>query len=95
MQSKLRKRDLMRQLPPGPPLPSFMQLLGTWLRPGMSMVALSRRYGRRVTVNIPFQPPLVMISEPDEINRFSSWRPMWPTPDRAHGCSSRSSGATR
>jgi cytochrome P450 len=75
MQSKVPKRELMRQLPPGPPLPSFMQLLGTWLRPGMSMVALSRRYGRRVTVNIPFQPPLVMISEPDEVKEIFKLAP--------------------
>jgi cytochrome P450 len=75
MQSKLPKRELMRQLPPGPPLPSFMQLLGTWLRPGMSMVALWRRYGRRVTVNIPFQPPLVMISDPDEVKEIFKLAP--------------------
>ncbi|HWD70259.1 MAG TPA: cytochrome P450 [Solirubrobacteraceae bacterium] len=67
MQSKLSKRELLRQLPPGPRLPPALQLLGTWLRPGMSMVTLSRRYGRRVTANIPFQPPLVMISDPEEV----------------------------
>jgi cytochrome P450 len=70
MQSKLSKRELLRQLPPGPSLPPSLQLLGTWLRPGMSMVAAMRRYGRRVTVNIPFQPPLVMISDPDEIKEI-------------------------
>ena len=70
MQSKRSKRELMRQLPPGPRLPPSVQLLGTWLRPGMSMVAAMRHYGRRVTVNIPFQPPLVMISDPDEIKEI-------------------------
>jgi cytochrome P450 len=70
MQSKRSKRELMKQLPPGPRLPPSVQLLGTWLRPGMSMVAAMRRYGRRVTVNIPFQPPLVMISDPDEIKEI-------------------------
>src|SRR5215469_1159281 len=70
MQTKLSKRELMSQLPPGPPLPPSLQLLGTWLRPGMSMVAAMRHYGRRVTVNIPFQPPLVMISDPDEVKEI-------------------------
>ena len=70
MQSKLSKRELLRQLPPGPSLPPSLQLLGTWLRPGMSMVAAMRRYGRRVTVNIPFQPPLVMVSDPDEVKEI-------------------------
>jgi hypothetical protein len=75
MQSKPSKRELMRQLPPGPSLPAGMQLLGTWLRPGMSMVTLMRRYGRRVTVNLPFQPPLVMISDPDEIKEVFKLAP--------------------
>ena len=70
MQSKLSKRELLSRLPPGPPLPAPLQLLGTWLRPGMSMVALMRRYGRRVTVKLPFQPPLVMISDPEEIKEI-------------------------
>jgi hypothetical protein len=56
-------------------LPPALQLLGTWLRPGMSMVALMRRYGRRVTVNIPFQPPLVMISDPDEVKEIFKLAP--------------------
>jgi hypothetical protein len=75
MQSKLSKRELLKQLPPGPSLPSGMQLLGTWLRPGMSMVMLMRRYGRRVTVNLPFQPPLVMISDPDEVKEIFKLAP--------------------
>ena len=70
MQSRRSKRELLNQLPPGPPLPPSLQLLGTWLRPGMSMVTLMRRYGRRVTANIPFQPPLVMISDPEEVKEI-------------------------
>src|SRR5579863_1653566 len=70
MQSQSSKRELMSELPPGPRLPASLQLLGTWLRPGMSMVALMRRYGRRVTVNLPFQPPLVMISDPDDVKEI-------------------------
>ena len=34
-----------------------------------------RRYGRRVTVNIPFQPPLVMISDPDEVKEIFKLAP--------------------
>jgi hypothetical protein len=75
MQSKLSKRELRKQLPPGPRLPPSLQLLGTWLRPGMSMVMLMRRYGRRVTVNIPFQPPLVMISDPEQIKEIFKLAP--------------------
>ncbi|MDE3133085.1 MAG: cytochrome P450 [Acidobacteriota bacterium] len=69
------KREVLKQLPPGPRLPAWMQLLGTWLRPGMSMVASLRRYGRRVTVNLPFQPPLVMISDPDEVKQIFKLAP--------------------
>jgi cytochrome P450 len=75
MQTKLSKREVLKALPPGPRLPPSLQLLGTWLRPGMSMVASLRRYGRRVTVNIPFQPPLVMISDPDEVKEIFKLAP--------------------
>lgn len=82
MQSKLSKRELREQLPPGPSLPPALQLLGTWIRPGMSMVTLMRRYGRRVTVNIPFQPPLVMISDPDEVKEIFKLAPDVAHPGR-------------
>ncbi len=82
MQSKLSKRELLKQLPPGPPLPPALQLLGTWFRPGMSMVMLMRRYGRRVTVNIPFQPPLVMISDPEEVKQIFKLAPDVAHPGR-------------
>jgi cytochrome P450 len=59
-----------------------MQLLGTWFRPGMSMVTLMRRYGRRVTVSIPFQPPLVMISDPEEIKEIFKLAPDVAHPGR-------------
>ncbi|MGH2861878.1 MAG: cytochrome P450 [Solirubrobacteraceae bacterium] len=75
MQPNRSKRELLRLLPPGPRLPPPLQLLGTWLRPGMSMVMLMRRYGRRVTANIPFQPPLVMISDPDEVKEIFQLAP--------------------
>jgi cytochrome P450 len=70
MSPRPSKRELLKQLPPGPRHPAALQLLGTWLRPGMSMVSAMRHYGRRVTVNIPFQPPMVMISDPDEVREI-------------------------
>ena len=82
MASKPSKRELRRQLPRGPRLPSAVQLLGTWFRPGMSMVTLMRRYGRRVTVSIPFQPPLVMISDPEEIKEIFKLAPDVAHPGR-------------
>ncbi|MDQ2894349.1 MAG: cytochrome P450, partial [Actinomycetota bacterium] len=53
-------------LPPGPRVPSVLQLLGTWTRPTASLERL-RRYGRRVTVQLPFQPPFVILSDPADI----------------------------
>jgi len=59
-------RDVMAALPPGPRVPSVVQLLGTWTRPTASLERL-RRYGPRVTVRLPFQPPLVILSDPADI----------------------------
>ena len=46
-----------------------MQLLGTWTRPIPSIERL-RRYGKRVTVQLPFQPPFVILSDPAEIKEL-------------------------
>jgi cytochrome P450 len=43
-----------------------LQLLGTWTRPTATLERL-RRYGPRVTVRLPFQPPFVMLSDPADI----------------------------
>ncbi len=56
-------------LPPGPRVPSFMQLLGTWTRPRSTMLGL-RRYGTRATVRLPFQPPMIALSDPAEIKEL-------------------------
>jgi cytochrome P450 len=53
-------------LPPGPSAPPWLQLLGTWTRPTATLERL-RRYGSRVTVRLPFQPPFVMLSDPADI----------------------------
>ena len=62
-------RALRAKLPPGPRVPRIMQLVGTWTRPTASLESL-RRYGRRVTVQLPFQPPFVLLSDPAEIKQL-------------------------
>jgi hypothetical protein len=57
------------QLPPGPRGPAALQLLATWTRPAASIEGL-RRYGKRVTVQLPFQPPFVILSDPDDIREL-------------------------
>ncbi len=56
-------------LPPGPRLPAAVQLLATWTRPTASLERL-RRYGRRVTVRLPFQPTFVILSDPADIKEL-------------------------
>jgi cytochrome P450 len=66
----MRNSGLASQLPDGPRLPSVVQLLATWIRPGTTLLNLRRRYGRRFTVQMPFQPPFVILSDPDEIKQL-------------------------
>ncbi|MGZ4176119.1 MAG: cytochrome P450 [Solirubrobacteraceae bacterium] len=54
------------QLPPGPSMPTAVQMVATWTRPAASLERL-RSYGKRVTVRLPFQPPFVMLWDPAEI----------------------------
>ncbi len=60
----------MPGLPPGPSVPVAMQLVATWKRPAASLERLRRRYGAQVTVQLPFQPPFVILSDPDEIKQL-------------------------
>jgi cytochrome P450 len=46
-----------------------MQLAGTWTRPTATLEGL-RRYGKRCTVRLPFQPPFVMLSDPADIREL-------------------------
>ncbi len=62
-------RTSQHQLPPGPRVPRFMQLAGTWTRPTATLEGL-RRYGKRCTVRLPFQPPFVVLSDPAEIKEL-------------------------
>ena len=66
----MMKRKLRAQLPPGPRLPVALQMLGFWKRPASSLERLRQRYGKRITVRLPFQPPFVMLSDPDDIKEL-------------------------
>ena len=57
-------------LPPGPPMPAALQMMATWTRPTGSLLRLRARYGKRITVQLPFQPPFVILSDPDEIKQL-------------------------
>jgi cytochrome P450 len=50
-------------------VPAALQLLGTWTRPIASLERL-RKYGKRVTVQLPFQPPFVLLWDPDDIKEL-------------------------
>jgi cytochrome P450 len=67
MSQAVSRRDLRRQLPPGPKRLPIWGLIGTWSRPGAGPIRMMRKYGRRVTIQLPWQPPFVLLSDPDEI----------------------------
>ena len=60
------KRSQLAQLPPGPSLPTAIQMMATWTRPAASLERL-RHYGKRITVRLPFQPPFVMLWDAADI----------------------------
>ena len=62
------RRSERRQLPPGPSVPKAVQMLATWTRPAASLERL-RRYGKRITVQLPFQPPFVMLWDAADIKQ--------------------------
>jgi cytochrome P450 len=64
------KRVKREQLPPGPRVPGVVQMVATWKRPAASVERLRRRYGKRVTVQLPFQPPFVILSDPNDIKEL-------------------------
>ena len=45
-------------------------MIATWKRPAASLERLRQRYGKRITVQLPFQPPFVILSDPDEIKEL-------------------------
>ncbi len=71
----MSKRELRKALPPGPRMPAVLQLIATWKRPAASMDRLRQTYGKRLTVQVPFQPPFVMLSDPEEIKELFTASP--------------------
>jgi cytochrome P450 len=57
-------------LPPGPPWPPFIQLIGTWSRPAGVLLRLRAHYGKRFTVQLPFRGKFVIISDPEEFKEL-------------------------
>ena len=51
-------------------MPALLQTLGTWSRPTAFLDRCRARYGSRFTLRLLGQPPIVMISDPDEIKEL-------------------------
>ena len=66
----MRRREREQLLPPGPRVPGALQMLATWKRPAASLERLRQRYGKQITVQLPMQPPFVILSDPDEIKQL-------------------------
>ena len=62
-------------LPPGPRMPALLQTLGNWSRPISFIERAARRYGKRFTIRLLGQPPIVIISDPDEIKELFTAAP--------------------
>ncbi len=56
-------------LPPGPSYPSLIQGIGFWTRPLAYLEKLRSQYGKRFTLQFPFSPPFVFITEPEQIKQ--------------------------
>lgn len=56
-------------LPPGPRYPAAIQMVGFWSRPLAFIERCRRRYGPRFTIRLPFSPPFVMLTSPEEIKQ--------------------------
>ena len=56
-------------LPPGPQLPAALQMVGFWTRPLSFLEQCRERYGKRFTVQLPFSPPFVMVTEPEQVKQ--------------------------
>ncbi len=56
-------------LPPGPRYPAALQMAGFWTRPLAFLERCRARYGPRFTIRLPFTPPFVMLTSPEEIKQ--------------------------
>src|SRR5437588_9633911 len=71
----MSKRAIRKDLPPGPRIPGVLQLIPFWTRPAASLDRLRQQYGKRITVQLPFQPPFVILSDPEEIKELFTASP--------------------
>jgi cytochrome P450 len=62
-------------LPPGPSLPPAMQMVGFWTRPLAFLERCRARYGGRFTIRLPFTPPFVMLTDPDQVKQVFTAAP--------------------
>lgn len=56
-------------LPPGPSYPAAIQSIGFWTRPFAFLRQCRERYGKRFTISLPFAPPFVMLTDPEEVKQ--------------------------
>jgi cytochrome P450 len=59
-----------KQLPPGPSGGPLLIMIATWTRPTASLYRARQKYGKRFTVQLPFQPPFVIMSDPADIKEL-------------------------
>ena len=57
------------KLPPGPRMSRALQSLGWWTRPVAFLEQCRARYGKRFTVRLFATPPMVMLSDPEDIKQ--------------------------
>jgi len=57
-------------LPPGPRKPSIIQFALTWRRPTASLMSSARTHGKRYTARLPFLPPTVILSDPEDLKEL-------------------------
>jgi cytochrome P450 len=66
---------MREKLPPGPPWPSALQVVGWWSRPLAFPENCRRRYGDRYTVRLLGAPPFVMHADPEHIREIFTAAP--------------------
>ena len=62
--------EMAQGTPPGPRYPALLQGVGFWARPLAFLERCRARYGKRFTLRLPFAPPFVFITRPDEIKQI-------------------------
>jgi cytochrome P450 len=66
------QNDARTALPSGPRLPAVVETLAIWKSPLTHLERCRKRYGSRFTVKITSHPPLVFLSDPNEIKAMLS-----------------------